>query len=335
MSVTLVENPAPTAPRTLWWLLACVLLVVGLAIVSLNVGASRMNLLHLFTDPDDRITQLLFVSRWPRTLALVLAGAALAVAGLILQMMARNRLVEPSMVGTVDAAAFGVLLCTIIAPSMALWLKFSLVTVCAALGTLLFLAVLKRIPLRSALIVPLVGLVLAGVIHAGSSLVAHQFELSQALRAWNSGDFSAILRGRYELLWVAASIMLLAMFLADRFTVMGMGEDFATNVGVNYKWLMVCGVLLVSMIVSSVVIIAGALPFIGLIVPNLVRLIIGDNVRRAIPLVALVGAALMLAADLLGRLLIHPYEIPSANILAICGSAVFIVILLRGRKQWA
>ena len=89
------------------------------------------------------------------------------------------------------------------------------------------------------------------------------------------------------------------------------------------------------MIVSSVVIIAGALPFIGLIVPNLVRLIIGDNVRRAIPLVALVGAALMLAADLLGRLLIHPYEIPSANILAICGSAVFIVILLRGRKQWA
>ena len=330
-----VTSSASRQSGTVLWLLGLFVLVFILALLSLNVGASRMNLLHLFTQPDDRITQLLFVSRWPRTLALVLAGASLAVSGLLLQMMARNRLVEPSMVGTVGAATFGVLLCAIVAPSMALWLKFSVATVFAALGTALFLAVLKRIPLRSALIVPLLGLVLAGVVYAASSLLAHQFELSQALRSWSSGDFSAILRGRYELLWVAAGITLLAMLLADRFTVIGMGKDFATNVGVNYPALMVLGVLLVSMIVASVVVIAGALPFIGLIVPNLVRLITGDNLRRAIPLVALAGSALMLAADLLGRVLIHPYEIPSATILAITGSLVFIVILLRGRKQWA
>ncbi|MFP3976460.1 MULTISPECIES: ABC transporter permease [Marinobacter] len=328
-------NSSPIKHHTVSWLIALTLLVFVLSVISLNVGASRMNLLHLFTQPDDRITQLLFVSRWPRTLALILAGASLAVAGLILQMMARNRLVEPSMVGTVDAAALGVLLCAIVAPGMALWLKFGVATAFSVTGTLLFLTVLKRIPLRSALIVPLVGLVLAGVIHAVSGLLAHQFELSQALRSWNSGDFSAVLRGRYELLWVAAGIMLLAAFLADRFTVIGMGKDFATNVGVNYQGLTAFGVLLVSMIVASTVVIAGALPFIGLIVPNLVRLITGDNLRRAIPLVALAGSALMLAADLLGRVLIHPYEIPSANILAISGSLVFLIILLRGRKQWA
>ncbi len=330
-----VTSSKSTQTRMLYWLLSLFLLVFILSIVSLNVGASRMNLLHLFTQPDDRITQLLFVSRWPRTLALILAGASLAVAGLLLQMMARNRLLEPSMMGTVDAAALGVLLCTIIAPSMALWMKFSVVTVFAALGTVLFLAILKRIPLRSALIVPLVGLVLAGVMYAASSLLAHQFELTQALRSWNSGDFSAILRGRYELLWVAAGITVLAMLLADRFTVIGMGKDFATNVGVNYSALLTLGVLLVSMIVASVMVTAGALPFIGLIVPNLIRLITGDNVRRAIPLVALAGSALMLTADLLGRVLIHPYEIPSATILAIAGSLVFIVILIRGRRQWA
>jgi len=328
-------NSSPIKHHTVSWLIALTLLVFVLSVISLNVGASRMNLLHLFTQPDDRITQLLFVSRWPRTLALILAGASLAVAGLILQMMARNRLVEPSMVGTVDAAALGVLLCAIVAPGMALWLKFGVATAFSVTGTLLFLAVLKRIPLRSALIVPLVGLVLAGVIHAGSGLLAHQLELSQALRSWNSGDFSAVLRGRYELLWVAAGIMLLAVFLADRFTVIGMGKDFATNVGVNYQGLIAFGVLLVSMIVASTVVIAGALPFIGLIVPNLIRLITGDNLRRAIPLVALAGSALMLVADLLGRVLIHPYEIPSANILAISGSLVFLIILLRGRKQWA
>lgn len=330
------STPALNAqPRLAWWLLFLIVLVFALSIISLNVGASRMSLLHLFTQPDDRITQLLFVSRWPRTLALILAGAALAVSGSILQMLARNRLVDPSMIGTVDAATFGLLLCTLITPGIALWLKFSVVTVCAVLGTMLFLSVLTRIPLRSALIVPLVGLVLAGAIHTGNNLLAHQFELTQALQAWSSGDFSAILRGRYELLWIAAGITLLAILLADRFTVIGMGKDFATNMGVNYQRLMVLGVLLVSMITASVVVIAGALPFIGLIVPNLIRLITDDNLRRAIPLVALAGSALMLSADLLGRLLIHPYEIPSATILAVSGSLIFLVILLRGRRQWA
>lgn len=322
-----------SSPR--WWLLGLTLLVFALAITSLNVGASRMNLLHLFTQPDDRITQLLFVSRWPRTLALILAGAALAVSGLILQMLARNRLLDPSMVGTVEAATLGLLVCTLIAPGMVLWLKFSVVTLCALLGTVLFLTVLKRIPLRSALIVPLVGLVLAGVIAAASQLLASQFELTQALRSWSSGDFSAVLRGRYELLWLAAGLTLVGMLCANHFTIIGMGKDFATNAGVNYQGLMAVGVLLIALITASVVVIAGALPFIGLVVPNLVRMIATDNLRQAIPLVALAGSALLLVADLLGRLLIHPYEIPAATILSIIGCLVFLAILLRGRKQWA
>lgn len=326
------------APGFRWfWLcffgLAAAVLI--LALTSLSVGASRMNIIHVFTDPGDRVSQILFASRLPRTLALVLAGAALAVAGLLLQMMARNKLVEPSMVGTVDAATLGLLVCAIVAPGMALWLKFSVVSFFALLGTLLFLAVLKRIPLRSALLVPLVGLVMAGVIHTGSSLLASRFELSQALQAWNSGDFSAVLRGRYELLWIAAGITLLAVFLADRFTVIGMGEDFATNAGLNYGRLLAGGVVLVSMVIAAVVITAGAIPFIGLVASYMIRSLMGDSMRRAIPLTALLGAVLMLAADLLGRILIHPYEVPSSTLLAIMGASVFLVILYRGRAQWA
>lgn len=331
------DSPAPQArPWTSLWLLGLLALVVFLALCSLNVGASSMKLLNVLTaDPDDRVSKVLFASRLPRTLALVLAGASLAVAGLIMQMMARNRLVEPSTVGTVEAAALGMLLAALIAPGMPLWGRFLLVAGCAALGTLLFLGILKRIPLRTALIVPLIGLVLAGVIHAGSGLLAHHFDLAQSLRAWGSGDFSAVLRGRYELLWIAAGLTLLACLVADRFTVIGMGRDFATNVGVNYTRLMAFGVLLVSLVVASVVVTAGVIPFIGLVVPNLIRLITGDNLRRAIPLVALGGAALMLACDLLGRLLIHPFEVPSSNILAIIGSLLFIVVLLHGRNRWA
>ena len=328
-------NSSPAQPRLFWWGVGLTALLAVLAITSLNVGASSMKLLHLFTQPDDRVTQLLFVSRWPRTLALILSGAALAVSGLILQMLARNRLVDSSMVGTAEAATLGLLVCSILAPGMAVWLKFSITTVFALFGTLLFLTVLQRIPLRSALIVPLVGLVLAGVIYAISNLLAYQFELSQALRNWNKGDFSTILRGRYELLWIATALTCLAMVLADRFTVIGMGKNFAANIGVNYGRLMALGVILVSMVTASVVIIAGVLPFIGLIVPNGVRLITGDNLRRAIPLVAGAGSALMLSADLVGRLLIHPYEVPSATLLTLVGSAIFLILLLKGHKQWA
>lgn len=319
------------------WLLLLLVLVLVLAVCSLNVGASRLNLLNVLTaDPDDRVSKILFVSRLPRTLALILAGAALAVAGAILQMMARNRLVDTSTTGSMAAAALGMLVLAIALPDgLPLWARFLLVSGFAAGGILLFLGVLQRIPLRSALIVPLVGLIIAGVVHAGSGLIAHHFDLSQSLRAWNSGDFSAVLRGRYELLWVAAGLTLAAMLLADRFTVIGMGRDFAVNIGVNYGLLMAIGVALVAMIVGSVVVTAGVIPFIGLVAPNVVRVLTGDNLRRAVPMIALLGAAILLAADLLGRLLIHPYEVPSSNLLSIAGCVVFLGVLLHGRKKWS
>lgn len=319
------------------WVLLLLAGVIVLAICSLNVGASRMNLLNVLTaDPDDRVSKILFASRLPRTLALILAGAALAVAGAILQMMARNRLVDTSTTGPMAAAALGMLVLAILAPGgVPLWGRFLVVSAFAAGGVVLFLGVLQRMPLRSALIVPLVGLVMAGVIHAGGSVLAHHFDLSQALRAWNSGDFSAVLRGRYELLWIAAALTGAAMLLADRFTVIGMGRDFATNVGVNYALLMGVGVLLAAMIVGSVVVVAGVIPFIGLMAPNLVRLVAGDGLRQAIPMTALLGAALLLAADLLGRLLIHPYEVPSSTLLAIAGCLMFLVVLVQGRAKWS
>src|SRR5690606_35134846 len=91
---------------------------------------------------------------------------------------------------------------------------------------------------------------------------------------------------------------------------------------------------------GSVVVTAGVIPFIGLVAPNVVRVLTGDNLRRAVPMIALLGAAILLAAillaaDLLGRLLIHPYEVPSSNLLSIAGCGVFLGVLLHGRKKWS
>lgn len=324
-----------TSTRLSGLLLGLLLLVLALAIYSLNVGASSMKLLHLFTDPDDRITRVLFASRLPRTLALILAGSGLAVAGLLMQLLARNPFVEPASVGSFSAASLGMLVCMAINPAMGLELKFVLVAAFAAVGTFIFLRLINSLPQRSSLLVPLVGLVFAAVVMTAAQILAAQFELGAALKTWSSGDFSAILRGRYEILWLAAGLTLVAILLASQLLALGLGKDLATNLGLNYSLLFGLAVIIIALITASLSVTAGVLPFIGLLAPNLVRWLVGDKTRLGVILTALVGAVFMLVADLAGRLILHPYEVPSANLLAIGGSFIFLVILIRGRSKWA
>ncbi|RZJ16185.1 MAG: ABC transporter permease, partial [Haliea sp.] len=163
-------SPVPSAqrkPPATYWLVALSFLVLALAGASVFVGASQVSLLTLLSaHPDAMASQVLVVSRIPRTLALILAGMSMAVAGSIMQMLARNRFVEPSTAGTVESASLGLLVIALTAPGLPPFGKMVIASLFALAGTALFLAILRRIPLRSALIVPLVGLVLGGVISA-------------------------------------------------------------------------------------------------------------------------------------------------------------------------
>lgn len=306
----------------------------ALALWSLSVGVSDVSWNTLWSDSDDdMVAQVLMYSRVPRTLALMLAGSAMAVAGLLMQMLARNHFVEPSTMGTVESATLGMLLCMLWAPQWPLLAKMGVSAAAALAGTALFMAVLSRIRLRSAWIVPLVGLILAGVIEAATTFLAYQHDMIQSLRAFSNGDFSVVVEGRYELLWLSLGVTALACLAADRFTVAGLGESFATNLGLNYRRLVLQGLIVVSVVTACIVVTVGAIPFVGLIVPNGVRLVLGDNVRRSVPWVALAGAALTLLCDLLGRLVIAPYEIPVGTVMGVVGSALFLVILLRHRAR--
>ncbi|WP_182343758.1 ABC transporter permease [Comamonas koreensis] len=325
------------ALRALAFALPAVAALALLAFVSLLVGVSDVSvttLLRLFSHNDDDLaTQVLVASRVPRTLALLLAGSAMAVAGLLMQMLARNHYVEPTTMGTAESAGMGMLIGILWWPDMPVFGKMGLAAVFALAGTALFLAVLSRIRLRSALIVPLVGLVLSGVIESATTFIAYRFDLMQAARSWMTADFSAIVQGRYEMLWLSLGITALAMLAADRFTVAGMGQDFATNLGLNYKRLVAQGVLVVAVVTASVIVTVGIIPFVGLIVPNLVRLVVGDNVRKSVLWVAWAGALMALACDLIGRVVIAPYEIPIGTVMGVLGSAMFLALLLSRRKR--
>jgi iron complex transport system permease protein len=311
-------------------LIAGMIITIALAIVSLFVGVSDVSLASLLSGGwEGRPGEVLLISRIPRTVALVLAGASMAISGLVMQMIVRNRFVEPGTTGTSESAALGFLVVTIFAPGWPLMAKMAVAALFALGGTALFLRVLRAVPLRDVLLVPLVGIMLGGIVGAIGAFIAYRTSLMGSMLAWNMGDFSGVLRGRYELMWFGLAGCILAYIAADRFTVAGMGKDFTTNLGLNHRSVMILGLVIVSVVSAVVLVSVGSIPFLGLIVPNVVSMLIGDNMRRTVPWVAVGGAGMVLACDIVGRLIRYPYEIPISVVMGVVGSMLFLYLLLR------
>ena len=323
---------APAGGRTpLWVFLAAVVLAVG-AYLSLSVGVVPMTPVELL-DPSEQQRMLLTQVRLPRTAAILLSGAALAVAGLIMQRVTQNSFVSPSTSGTVEAAVLGVLLATLLVPGVSLVGKMGIAIVVAVAGTLAFLHLLQRIRHRDPIVVALVGLMYGGVLSAITVFIAYQRDLLQLLEIWTTGSFSAVMAGQYEPLYAVLAVGVVGYLFADRFTVVGMGREFATNLGVSYTRILYTALVVVSVMAAVVVVVVGAIPFLGLIVPNVVSMFMGDHVRRTLPVTALAGAGFVLLCDVIGRTVRFPYEIPVATVAGTIGAAVFVWLILRAARR--
>lgn len=276
---------------------------------------------------------LLRQSRLPRTAAVLLAGSALAMAGLLMQLLTQNRFVEPSTVGTTESAALGLLLITIFAPASPIFVKMAVACVAAIAGTALFIFTIGRLRHRKGFIVPLVGIMIGTVIGAISTFIALDVDLIQSLNAWQLGSFAGAIVGRWELLMLVAVMLVISYFVADRFTLLGLGKSYAINAGINFKRTETLGLVIVAITAAIVVTVIGSLPFLGLVVPNIVSLYFGDNARRSLPWVMILGAGFTLVCDLAGRLLRYPFEIPVGTVVGVVGGAIFLVILLRRHQH--
>ncbi|MFC0200638.1 ABC transporter permease [Paracoccus rhizosphaerae] len=302
--------------------------LLALMLVSVSVGAAQVDLRTILS--DHRAMLVVLESRLPRTVAVVLTGAALSVAGVLIQALVRNRFVGPDTSGTAEGAALGLLAVTILWPASPLWLRMIAASAAAMATTALFLAVVRRLPVREVMLVPIAGLVLSGVLGSVVTFVGWQSDLMQYVGTWlMSGEFSGVISGRYELLWFAGIAAALAWFSADRFAILGLGDGVATGLGLSTAAVMRLGLAVVSIVTAMVVTTVGMIPFVGLVVPNLVARIMGDNLRTSLPVVALAGAVLVLACDLAGRLVIRPYEVPAGLILGILGAVLFLWLLHR------
>jgi len=308
--------------------LSLILLICSL--ISLFVGVADISISDIINQNTEKL-QLVFISRIPRTVSLIIAGVGLSVSGLIMQQMTQNKFVSPTTAGSLDAAKMGILASIILIPASSMLFKALFAFAFTFLASLIFLKMVESIRYRNVVFVPLIGLMFGGILSSISTFTAVNLNIVQQMNAWMMGDFSGILEGRYELIYVSLPATILTYLYANKFTVVGMGQDFAKNLGLNYRAVMNIGLFCVSLTVSAVMIIAGSISFLGLVVPNIVSIIYGDNIKKTLPFVALFGSTFLVICDIIGRLVIFPYEIPIGMMVGVIGGVIFLILLLRQR----
>ncbi len=304
------------------------ILLLLLSVISLFLGVSTVNLQGLLHF-DPMQWQIFLISRIPRLISILIAGAALSICGLVMQQLSRNRFVSPTTAGTMDSARLGILIAILLFPGASMLLKTAVAIVVSFVGTLLFMTILSRLKFKDTIFVPLVGIMFGNIISSITAFIAYQQDLLQNLSGWLQGDFSLVMSGRYEILYFSIPALLIAYLFANRFSIVGMGQDFATNLGLNYQQVLYLGLAIVATVSSIVIVSVGVIPFLGLIIPNIVTLYLGDNLKKILSHTALLGAVFVLVCDILGRSVIYPYEISINAMVGVFGSGIFLYLLLK------
>ena len=271
--------------------------------------------------------EVFLISRLPRLLAILCTGIGMSVAGLIMQQLCSNKFVSPTTGATISSAQFGILLALLFMPASTLWSRAIFAFATAILGTWIFVWFIQRIQFKDVVMVPLVGIMFGNVIGGITNYLAYKYEMTQALSSWLVGHFSLVLKGRYEIVWLTVPLVVLAFLFANHFNIVGLGKDFSKNLGVPYNLVLFSGLTIAAMITASIVVVVGSISYIGLIVPNVVAMYKGDKIRGTLVDTALFGAIFVLVCDMIGRIVIAPYELPIELIVGILGSLIFIGLL--------
>lgn len=312
------------------YLISCVV-ILFLFITSLFIGVKELTLQNILINANDEQSTLI-ISRLPRTLALTLTGMGLSVEGFVMQQLVQNKFVSPATIGTIEASKFGILISILLFPTYGLIAKTTISFIVTAFFSILFIVLVQRIKNKNIIFVPLLGIMFGYIINALATYFAFKNNIVQNMTGWLIGDFSNILQGNYESLYFIVPAIAILYYYANEFVVLGMGESYAKNLGLNYQQVLLIGLICVSLTVSIIVVNVGAIPFVGLVVPNIVSMLYGDNLKRMLPLSAIFGAIFLLSADIVGRWIIFPYELPIGLTIGVIGGIFFFVILLKRKN---
>lgn len=305
-----------------------VLILIILSVLSIFVGVTDIKLADIFALESTKI-EILLTSRVPRLVSIVVAGIGLSISGLIMQQISRNKFVSPTTAATVDFAKLGILASMLVFTSATTMQKMIISFSFSLVGTMIFMKMTKVIKFKNIVFIPLLGMMLGKVVNSITTFFAYKYDLIQNLSSWMEGDLSMIMKGNYELLYLSIPVVVIAFLYANKFTVAGMGEDFATNLGLKYNSVVNIGLIIVAVISAVTIITVGNIPFLGLIVPNIVSLYLGDNLKNSLYHTALLGPIFLLACDIFGRIVIFPFEISIGTTVGVIGSAIFLYMIIR------
>lgn len=306
--------------------------LIMLAFFSLFIGVKDISLSDILALREEELLVFL-VSRIPRLISILIAGVGMSICGLIMQQLSMNKFVSPTTAGTLDATKMGILFSLILFPAGGMLTKMMFSFSIALAASLVFLKIADSIKYKSIIFIPLIGIVFGNILNAISTFFAYRYGVIQNMEGWMIGDFSSIIKGNYEILYIGIPVVLLCYAYANKFTIVGLGEDTAKSLGLNYKRITYLGLIFVSITASVVVLTAGVIPFLGLIIPNIVSMLFGDNLKKTLPYTALLGAIFLLICDIISRIVIYPYEIPIGLTVSIVGGIVFLGMLLKKTKH--
>ena len=300
--------------------------LVILSIASLFVGVIDISINDTLAGDLHKL-EILFISRLPRLLAILCTGIGMSVAGLIMQQLVRNKFVSPTTGATISSAQFGILMALLFLPSSTLIGRAAFSFLFAILGTWVFVWFTQRIKFKDIIMVPLIGIMFNTVIRGITSFFAFKYGMNQSISTWMTGSFSLVIKGRYEIVYLVLPLVIIAFIFANYFNIVGMGKDFSKNLGVPYELVLFVGLTITAMITASIIVIVGSISYIGLIVPNIVTMFKGDKLRGTLIDTALFGGIFVLISDVIGRIVIAPYELPIELVIGVIGSILFIVLI--------
>jgi iron complex transport system permease protein len=299
--------------------------------------------LHHRTESQAMENAIIFQIRLPRVLAAGLVGCALSIAGVLFQGLFRNPMADPYIIGTSGGAALGATLGIVLLPHIAL-LGFgasALLAFCSSLATMVVVYWLARVGGRTPIVtLLLVGLVLGSILGYSTTFVVLMKPDSTAavhlLITWLHGAVSNAEWSQITLVGLMVLVgALLSLPLARSLNALCLGDEYAQQLGIHVEFLRAAVIVVGSLLTAAAVSLGGLIGFVGLVVPHLVRLLIGPDHFRLLPIAGLIGAIFLILADTLARTVISPSELPVGILTAFVGGPVFLFLLRRNKREYA
>ena len=322
---------------------AATLLCAGVFLLSLGAsllfGAANISLSDVFGS-DETVRSILISIRLPRTLVAALCGAALAAAGVLSQGLFRNSLASPSILGTTAGASAAASAVFYFGVQSAAWFTVPVASVAGAFATtifILYVAGLRRLYSLEQLLLAgfAVNAFLSAITSLVVSLVLEDYQKFSALMYWLLGGLNARGWEHFQSGLVPTLVgLVLAYVLAAKLNVLALGEEVAQTLSIDMRKLKLQTVATISLLVGTAVSIAGAITFVGLIVPHLTRLLVGAEHKRLLVLSTINGMSLVMLADLVARTARPPTELQVGVIIALLGAPFFFWLLCKKDSQW-